>query len=618
MDNETVVRINSELKSAGKETFANPRNFTSGTLKQLDSRVTRSRNLKFVAHGFGEVQPDLHDSYFSTVSQIKSLGLPVSSATQHVDNIESAIEVIRTFSVARHTLAYNTDGMVVKVDSQRQRDELGYTSKSPRWVIAYKYPADRVQTTLNGVTWQVGKNGTLTPVAELEAVFVAGTTVRRATLHNVVNIRKLDLHLGDVLTIEKAGEIIPQVISADASRRAPDAAPVPAPTSCPACGSTVQQEEDGPHIYCENPNCPAQLIERLKHFAGRRYMNIDGLGERLIEQLIAAGALKSIPDIYRLTQDQIANLQSETTRVDKKTGETKTSVRQVGEKTAASIMKSIDASKSRGLASVLASVGARFLGVTNGRKLAAWASDIDALFNASVDDLRKALRDADEDDTAASEKSLYALAQLIVNSNVARASSPWRLYENTGETPVPPQTDMRLDQSQTELEQRMESLKASDGLTRRLNESRVDMLMNRFTSVEELNGASVDDVANALRMNARTAEVLHEFFQSDAGRMLFTDLQTLGVRLDAPKKVESVEASSLNGKTIVVTGTLSRMTRPEAEDLIARLGGKASGSVSKKTSFVVAGAEAGSKRDKAIELGVEVIDEEEFIKRTSV
>jgi len=294
--------------------------------------------------------------------------------------------------------------------------------------------------------------------------------------------------------------------------------------------------------------------------------------------------------LYRLTAEQIAALSSETTRVDKKTGETKISVRQVGEKTASSIMRSIEESKNRGLAAVLGSIGARFLGITNGRKLAAWASDIATLQSATIDDLRRALRDADE--STDGEKSLLTLAGLIHEALAVT------------QTLLPA----------TDVEQRLGTIKPQPVLSRRLNEARMDLLVSRFASVEELDAASVDEITAALRPNARTAEVIYDFFQSHAGRSVFEQLVSLGVRL-----VDAVspgnESKLLAGKSIVVTGTLERFGRAEIEDLIVSLGGKPSASVSKKTAFVVAGANAGSKLDKAIELGVEVIDENEFAKR---
>lgn len=573
---------------AARAAYANPRNFTAGTLKQKDPAVTASRPLKFVAHGFGEIQPPPPDSYFDAVQQIAALGLPTSRATRKVATIDQAVEAIRQFNLDRKKLTYNTDGMVVKVDSKQQRDALGYTAKSPRWVIAYKYPAEQVETILNDVTWQVGKAGTLTPVAELAPVLVAGTTVRRATLHNIVNIERLDLHHGDRVTIEKAGEIIPQVLAVDQAKRPHGAKQIRAPKKCPSCGQPVEREVDGPHIYCENPSCPAQLLERIKHFAGRKQMNIDGLGERIIEQLIDTGALKSIPDVYRLTAAQIAGLESEHTRVNK-AGETVVSVRKVGQKTADAIIAARDASKQRGLAAVLGSLGARFLGTTNGRKLAEWAGDIDTLFGASVNDIRAALRESDEAET--DEDRLKSLAALIREALSATKTDP-----------------------AAGVEERIERVKTVTGLANRLKEKRVEQLIARFATVEELEAADTEDLYAALRTNTRTAEVLHDFFHSASGRQTFAELRELGVVLVAmtPKRTGD---GPLAGKSVVVTGTLPTLGRAEIEEKIVALGGKASGSVSKKTAFVVAGEAAGSKLDKAQSLGVEVIDEAEFLKR---
>ena len=567
--------------------YANPRNFTAGTLKQKESAVTASRPLKFVAHGFGEMKPPPHDSYYEAVLGIAALGLPTSKATKRAKDIDEAIAIIRAFDAERKTLPFNTDGMVVKVDSKAHRERLGYTSKSPRWVIAYKYPAERVQTVLNDVTWQVGKSGKLTPVAELEPVFVAGTTVRRATLHNIVNIEKLDLHLGDTVTIEKAGEIIPQVISADPARRKSHASLVQAPKNCPSCEAAVERETDGPNIFCENPSCPSQLLERLKHFAGRKQMNIDGLGERLIEELIDAGKLTSIPDLYRLSAETIAAIETEHERVNGD-GETVISVRKVGQKTADNVMASLEASKGRGLASVLAGLGARFLGNTNGRKLAAWAGEVEKLYTATATDLRSALSEAEPNE--ADEKRLRTLAQSIIAGLAA--------------TPRPA----------ADVEDRLEQLKYITGLTKRLGEDRIEQLAARFLTVEDLDAACEDELYEALRTNLRTAEVLHDFFHSASGQSTLNELKRLGVRT-TDTTIKPAGGGPLLGMSVVVTGTLPTLGRAEMEEKIVALGGKASAAVSKKTSFVVAGENAGSKLEKAKQLGVDVIDEAEFLKR---
>lgn len=490
MDNADFLRINEKQTALGKETFANPRNFTAGTLKQLDPKITASRRLKFVAHGFGEVDPPMSDSYFEALQQIASMGIPIARDLRRFGSIEEVSDYIRAFAQTRTSLAYNTDGMVVKVDSQLQRDTLGYTSKSPRWVIAYKYPAEQVQTVLKQVTWQVGKNGTLTPVAELEPVQVAGTTVKRASLHNIEQIERLGLHLGDAVTVEKAGEIIPQVVAVDVSKRLVDAAPVIAPATCPSCGAVVEKELDGPYIRCENPTCPAQLKERLRHFAARGQMNIDRLGEALIDQLVDAGKVHSFADLFRITRDDLLKLE------------------RMGEKSADNVLASIAGAKDRPLDRVLAGIGVRHVGNTVSRQLASAFGSFDAIANATL-----------------------------------------------------------------------EQLSAIDG---------------------------VGDVI---------AQAVFDFVHSDVGQKTIADLKSAGID---PQHDRSTSAKQIfTGQSIVVTGTLSKFDRHQIEELIVSLGGKASGSVSKNTSFVVAGENAGSKREKANALGIAVLSEDEFLARVN-
>jgi DNA ligase (NAD+) len=419
----------------------------------------------------------------------------------------------------------------------------------------------------------------------MDPVFVAGTTVRRATLHNIVNIEKLDLHIGDTVTIEKAGEIIPQVIKADPSRRPKDAKPVKAPKKCPSCGAPVERETDGPHIYCENPACPAQLLERLKHFAGRKQMNIDGLGEKLIEQLITAGALKSIPDLYRLTADRIAGLESEHTRINAK-GEEVTSIRKVGQKTADAIMKSIENSKTRGLAHVLAGLGARFLGSTYGRKLAAWAGDVETLQKASIDELQAAIRDsAPEEDDGEDREVIAAAIHAALSSADADGDS---------------------------VEARLTRVAKAAGKSSKLSKGRIKLLSERFESVDELESADAEGIADALRDNAKVAESLHSFFHSDQAKTTFRELEKLGVQLKETKKAPVATTGRFAGKAVVITGSFDGLTREEMGDRFRMLGAKVSGSVSSKTDFLIAGDDAGgTKTKKAAELGVPVIGPEE-------
>lgn len=488
MDNADFVRINEKQKEQGKETYANPRNFTAGTLKQLDPKIARSRQMKFVAHGFGLIEPPLDDSYYVATQTLQQLGLPIGQQVKRFANIDDVARWIEQFAKIRLTLPYNTDGMVIKVDSQKQRDVLGYRSKSPRWVIAYKYAAEQVQTTLNAVTWQVGKNGTLTPVAELTPVFVAGTTVKRATLHNIEQIQRLDLHLGDTVTIEKAGEIIPQVVMVDIGQRPDGSEPIPAPTTCPSCGSKVEKEMDGPYIRCDNPACPAQLKERLRHFCARGQMNIERLGEALIDQLVDAGMLKTFADIFRLTKGELLTLE------------------RMGEKSADNVITSIAASKDRPLERVMAGIGVRHVGNTVSRLIAKAFGSYDAIGEATV-----------------------------------------------------------------------EQLSAIDGM---------------------------GDVI---------AKAVCDFFHSEVGKAIIADLKSVGIdpKQDVAKAPDVEQL--LAGQSIVVTGTLAKFDRHQIEELIVQLGGKSSGSVSKKTAFVVAGENAGSKLAKAEEMKVPVLTEDEFL-----
>lgn len=489
MNNVDFLKINQKQRESGLETYANPRNFTAGTLKQLDPRIVRSRPLKFVAHGFGEIIPSLGDSYYETMQLIRCWGVPVSPEIKRFESIAQVAEWIRVFAEKRSSLPYNTDGMVVKIDSQQQREKLGYTSKSPRWVIAYKYPAEQVQTILKDVTWQVGKNGTLTPVAELEPVFVAGTTVKRASLHNIEQIQRLGLHLGDVVTVEKAGEIIPQVVGVDTNRKKPDAKPVLPPSVCPSCGSRVEKEPDGPYIRCENPSCPAQLKERLRHFAARGQMNIEHLGEALIDQLVDSGKVKSFADLFRITKDDLLTLE------------------RMGSKSADNVIASIQEARSRSLDRLLAGLGIRHVGTT--------------------------------------------VARLLARS---------------------------------------------------------------FGSLDALAGATVEQLGSISGVGPIIAQAVYDFFHSDAGQTVIRDLKSVGID---PKQTGSAPTNDqiLTGQSVVVTGTLQNFDRQQIEDLIVSLGGKAVGSVSRNTSFVLAGENAGSKLDKARSLGIPILTESEFLKK---
>ncbi|MDP9175428.1 MAG: NAD-dependent DNA ligase LigA [Planctomycetota bacterium] len=491
MPTTVFQKINQEREAAGEEVFKNPRNLTTGTLKQLDPKLTATRKLRFVSHGLGQASDLKTESYWDLLKLLKTWHLPIGEHTTLAADIDEVIKTIEAFEEIRGKLTYQTDGMVVKVDSLPQRERLGVTSKAPRWVIAFKYAAEQMATVVREVDWQVGKGGTLTPVARMDPVFLAGTTVKNATLHNIDQIRKLDIHLGDTIVIEKAGEVIPYVRQAVPEKRPRGAKAIEPPTHCPSCNSPTEREEGTPYIRCVNPACPAQLRERLKWFCGRNQMDIENVGEALVDQLIDAGLVKTFADLYRLTKDQLLNLE------------------RIGDKSAQNILDAIAESKSRSLDRLLAALGIRHVG-----------------------------------------------------NRVAR------------------------------------------------------VLAEHFGSMKALEDATTQELSSVHEIGDAIAESVHEFFHSKSGKHAIDELRAVGIdpKMAKPQKKSDAD-QPLAGQTVVVTGTLPKFSRPEIEEMITQLGGRASGSVSKKTSFLIAGEEAGSKLTKAKELGIEILTEAEFLKR---
>lgn len=371
MPNAEFDRINRLREKAGEDVFANPRNATAGTLKQLDPRVVGQRRLSFSAHGRGEITPDPFDCHSQFLDAVRAWGVPTNPLTHTCEGIDEVWRFIERFEAQRGDLPYNVDGVVVKVDRFDLRGQLGHTSKSPRWSIAYKYAAQQATTLLNGITWQVGKGGTLTPVAELEPVFLAGTTVRRAGLHNIDEISRKDIRVGDRVVIEKAGEIIPQVVRVADGKRASGSTPTQPPKRCPSCGQAPIREEDEAAVRCINPQCPAQLRERLIWFAGRGQMDIDGLGDKGVHQLADAGLLGSYADIYRLKDHRAELIELE----------------RMGEKKVDNLLQGIEQSKGRGLARLLGGLGIRHVGTRGAQILAEHFGSIDAVLGAGVEQL---------------------------------------------------------------------------------------------------------------------------------------------------------------------------------------------------------------------------------------
>lgn len=483
--------FNAARQAAGEPSFANPRNGTAGTLKQLDSRIVRERKLSFIAHGFGEVRPLRFDTQSELFEAFKAWGLPINWNFSRCTSIEEVIDYIHSFDRKRESLDYATDGVVVKVDQLTQRRELGSTSRFPRWCIAYKYAAERARTTLRSVRFQVGKLGTITPVANLDPVLLAGTTVKSASLHNFDQIQRLGVQIGDTVYVEKAGEIIPQVVEVDLSVRGPTE-PILPPARCPECDQPTVRDEGEVFLRCVNPACPAQIKERLRHFCGRDQMDIEGVGIALVEQLVDRGLVHEFADLYRLQPHQLLNLE------------------RMGEKSVDNLLANIEQSKSRPLSRLLAALNIPHVGASTARLLA-----------------------------------------------------------------------------------------------------------ERFGSLEALSAAGITELQAIEGVGPELARSIHAFLHSDAGQRTITGLCSVGVNMVEPKRA-AAGAQPLAGKTIVVTGTLPTYSRKDIQDLITSFGGVAAGSVSRKTSFVVAGEEAGSKLDKARALGVEVIDEAEFRRRAGI
>lgn len=488
MTRAELSRINHERTQKGLEPFANPRNSAAGTLKLLDPRLCAERKLRLFIYGGEGLAIDTH---LEALDFLRKAGFPVNSHVQSFDDIEKVIEYCTSWADRRDELPYDIDGMVIKLNDVEQRRRLGRTSKAPRWVVAYKFAAEQALTRLLKIEVQVGKTGTLTPVAHLEPVKLAGTTVKHASLHNADEIKRKDIRVGDMVLVEKAGEIIPYVVRTEPGVRTGDEKIFHFPTTCPVCGGKVERDEGGVYYRCTNAACPAQLKERLRFYAHRNAMDIEGLGDVLVDQLVDSDLVKSLPDIYHLAETQLVELE------------------RMGKKSAQNLLTQIEASKGRGLARLLTGLGIRHVGETVAELLAGELGSADALLAASTE----------------------------------------RLSEAKGIGPI-------------------------------------------------------------------VARSVHDFFHSASGRKTIDALREAGVKLteEARPKPADLAGTDLTGKTFVVTGTLKNYGRKDIEDLIKQLGGKAAGSVSKKTDYVVAGEEAGSKLDKAKELGVNVLTEAEFEK----
>ncbi|MCX7920268.1 MAG: NAD-dependent DNA ligase LigA [bacterium] len=484
---EQFKRINQEKAVANEELFANPRNAAAGSLKLLDPQLTAKRKLDIFIHSLGYIAEPIAATHFDTLKKLQSIGLKISPEITICNTIEKVIATWEYWSKHRDTLPYDIDGLVVKVNNLNQQARLGATMKSPRWAIAFKFSATQATTKLLDIVLQVGRTGAITPVAVLEPVSLAGSTISRATLHNQEEIARKDIRIGDQVIIEKAGEVIPEVVKPIHSVRTGKEKKFVMPDKCPVCGARLWKEPDEVVYRCENISCPAQIKRRLTHFASRAAMDIEGLGEALVEQLVDAGLVRDIADIYTLDLFKLLQLE------------------RMGQKSASKLLTAIEQSKHRPISDLIYGLGIRHVGRRAADILAEYFGSIDALSAATVEELR-----------------------------------------------------------------------------------------------------TIPDIGQVV------AESIYQTFRTPEMRRLLERLRAAGVQFVAePKK--DVKPSALTGKTFLITGTLQKHTREEAHDIIRRYGGKVATAVGKNVDYLIVGENPGSKLEKAQQLGIKTITEQEFL-----
>ena len=478
-------KLNAQREAAGEPKFANPRNSAAGTIRLLDSRIVAERKLDMFLYYIRVGERELSNEHWKALKTLGELGFKVNPNRRLCRSFDELLAYIQEWETKRDNLDYEIDGIVIKVNDTRLWQELGATAKSPRWAIAYKYPARQATTVVNNIRAQVGRTGTLTPVADLEPVDVGGVTVSHATLHNMDEIERLGVKIGDTVLIQRAGEVIPQVVKV--VKHAAEGKEFHMPKKCPECGGDVYRAEGEVAYRCVNTNCPAQLKASLLHFAGRRAMDIDGLGDALVGALVGKGMVKNLADLYHLKQDELATLE------------------RMGEKSASNLMAEIENSRQAEFCRVLYALGIRFVG-----------------------------------------------------------------------------------------------------------ERTAQILADHFGSMDKLAGASQEELEEAFEVGPKLAESIFRWFREPHNKRLIDELRKAALRFEQEKARKA--EGKLNGKQFVLTGTLPTCSRDEATRIIKEAGGKVTGSVSKKTDYLVVGADAGSKLDKAKSLGVKTIDEAELLK----
>lgn len=485
MTNEDLRLLNEEQQARGEATYANPRNTVAGSIRQLDPRIAAQRHMRFFTHGVGFSEGFTAPTHMEFLREVGSFGIPQTPHVQCFRTVDETIAQCEALIERVPELDFEIDGLVLKVNNFAQRQKLGLRSKSPRWVVAYKWEKYEGTTRLKEIRVQVGKTGAITPVAELEPLELEGVTVSRASLHNAEEIERKDIRVGDIVVVERAGKVIPHVVRVETHLREGDLPKFAFPTHCPDCATALIKDEGGVYIRCPNLDCPAQLKERLRFFASRNAMDIAKLGDKLVDQLVNAKLVRRFADLYDLNAETLINLE------------------RMGEKSADGILKGIAASKTRGLEALLNGLSMRHVG--------------------------------------------QRVAQLLAQ---------------------------------------------------------------HFQTMDALEQATLEELSRVPEIGEIIAQSVFDFLHSDYGRETIAGLRERGIDMQA--KTQKPTGGKLEGKTVVVTGTLTKYKRDEIEKLIEQHGGRASGSISKKTNYLVAGAEAGSKLAKAQQLGVPVLTEEEF------
>jgi len=558
------ARLNEENREAGLQPFANPRNATAGSLKQLDSRVVAGRPLDIVLYGIGQYEGIEFTSHAGMLESFRSFGIPVPPRTWRGDSIDDMLAALDELESLRNEFPFEIDGGVLKVDQRSLYETLGTTAKSPRWQVAYKYEPEQAETVLEGITVQVGRTGVLTPVAELAPTELAGSTIRRATLHNEDEIRRKDIRIGDHVVIEKAGEVIPAVVGVVKDKRTGAEREFTMPGRCPVCDGPVSRKADEVAWRCDNLLCPAQSTRRIEHFAARNAMDIEGLGGIVAEKLVERGLVEEPLDLFDLQLEPLAALNLGTDE----------SPRVFGEKHATRMLGALKKAREAPLAEWLHALGIPGVGATLAREVAALHDDLEQVAASSL------LRD---------------LLRVMEKQDKAHELNP-RSKQNRGKDEA---DKARLTAEREEVLARVKKLAA--GLLE------CGLLREKQNTAEGV----VEYVTTTVGPDA-AAQILG-FFASEPGKKTLSRLKSLGIRPKGNAGGDAGAGGTLAGKTFVLTGTLESMTRDEAGEKIRALGGKTVSSVSKNTGYVVVGTNPGSKLAKAQKLGVETLDERQFL-----